>query len=733
MAFAADGGGPWYRGMRRCAQHNLSEYDPVTLDVEWWADFWASLHLDSIILTAGGLLAFYPTELQWHRRSQHLGARDLIGEYSAALKARGIRVVARIETNWAHEAVLSARPDWFERDAAGDAVASAETPWLYHTCMFSDYHTTQVPAIMRELSGRYDVDGFFTNSWPPSGRPYRCYCQACRSVPDQSPRALYERTRIRIREVVAQLIAVAGESRPDCVYNINIGGGIRAVQSHLQLGAMGQWLTADHQGRTGEMPIWDVTQQGRVARAIMDDKPLTNVVGTKSGIWRHSTKSKAELEMWLSGCVASGMVPWYVWLGAEVPDRRWMDTGRDFYRWLKRYEAHFANRRSVANVAVLLSQRGNGFYHPPGRLDLGYGARANRQSRSVGAATDHLQGVYLSLLKGRFAFDFVHEEDLGEATLGRYDVLVLPNSALLSDGQCRLIAAYAAAGGSVVAMFETSRYDEWGGLRPDFGLAEVLGIHARGGGGREGRTFYLRAAGAQDSYGRPRGHRAAGRAAAGSGSVAGVPPSHPIVEQFGELSWLPGGEYRVPITAEEGTVLSVVPPYPQGIPEMVYAQQRAELPYDEQAAGEPGVVARERGAGRTVYFTGDVGRCIWLHGNTDLIRMFNAAVHWALHGRAPVTVTGDGMIEYFAWRTAAGYAIHLLNYTNPSMTRADFDSVYALGPQQVRIELEEGAHISRVELLRGGADVPYTQDGSVVRFQVPSVGDYEVAALHEAG
>src|ERR1700755_239023 len=55
--------GDWYLRMRRIAQHNLNEYDPAVLKIDEWVDYWASLELDAIILTAGGFLAMYPTKL----------------------------------------------------------------------------------------------------------------------------------------------------------------------------------------------------------------------------------------------------------------------------------------------------------------------------------------------------------------------------------------------------------------------------------------------------------------------------------------------------------------------------------------------------------------------------------------------------------------------------------------------------------------------------------------------
>ena len=38
------------------------------------------------------------------------------------------------------------------------------------TCMFTTYMTDYMPAIMKEINSLYDVDGHFTNAWPPLGR-----------------------------------------------------------------------------------------------------------------------------------------------------------------------------------------------------------------------------------------------------------------------------------------------------------------------------------------------------------------------------------------------------------------------------------------------------------------------------------------------------------------------------------------------------------------------------------
>src|ERR1043165_2767166 len=67
---------PWHQRLRRVGQVNFNERDPIELDVEAWADYWASLKVDAVLVSVTGILAFYPTQVPFHRRSQFLGERD---------------------------------------------------------------------------------------------------------------------------------------------------------------------------------------------------------------------------------------------------------------------------------------------------------------------------------------------------------------------------------------------------------------------------------------------------------------------------------------------------------------------------------------------------------------------------------------------------------------------------------------------------------------------------------
>src|SRR5262245_54456185 len=179
---AQENGKAWYAVMRRCGQINFNERDPLTMDVNAWADYWASLKVDALLLNGGGIVAYYPTEVPYHHRSEFLGSRDLFGELVAATRAKGIRVIARMDCNYAYEPAVKAHPEWFERNEDGSLRPHGESTWLFKTCMFSSYFSEQMPAIYREINRRYRVDGFFTNGWPGTGALSVCYCDACRDV-----------------------------------------------------------------------------------------------------------------------------------------------------------------------------------------------------------------------------------------------------------------------------------------------------------------------------------------------------------------------------------------------------------------------------------------------------------------------------------------------------------------------------------------------------------------------
>ena len=56
----------------------MTEHDPVVLNVEEWADYWASLKVDAVLVSVTGILAFYQTKVPFHRKGKFLGDRRFL-------------------------------------------------------------------------------------------------------------------------------------------------------------------------------------------------------------------------------------------------------------------------------------------------------------------------------------------------------------------------------------------------------------------------------------------------------------------------------------------------------------------------------------------------------------------------------------------------------------------------------------------------------------------------------
>ena len=696
---------PWYFSMLRCGHLNFNEQDPLTMDVDAWTEYFASLKVDALMPNGGGIMAFYPTSVPFHHRSEFLGSRDLFGETVTAARKRNMRIVARMDCNYAYEDAFKAHPEWFELNADGSPRRHTECPWLYKTCLFSTYFTEQMAAIYRELNQRYAPDALYTNGWPGTDALEVCHCPICQKIyreqvggtpPETTDarsalyRKYYEVYMDRVTHIWKLWDSIAKEKSSDSVYAGNLSG-TRTIKDVKRLSDVAAWFYADNQGRSGDTPIWMCAQEGRLARSLAGDRPIANSCGSyASGLpgWRHTSKTKEEATLWIAQATASGMVPSYHWLGGQPEDTRWKETGHSFYSWLAENENHFRNRATIANLAVLYPQSTISFY-------AATGTRERKLNGQVIESTDYLEGMYAALLAGRFLFDFVHQENLSAAALKPYRALLIPNAAYLRDSECEAIRDYVASGGSVLATFETSRYDEWGELREDFGLKDIFGVSATGKVIGPYGNGYMR-----------------------------MERPHPVLESYKGTTILPGAEFRVPVSKinPQELNLSVIPNYPAFPPEMVYPRIRR--------TDEPAAIFRQQGSARIAYFPGDIDRTFLRSGHPDFSQLLINSIHWLMNGQElPATIEGSGMLELFAWETEPGFALHILNYTNPGMMHPFISQLYPTGPLQARFSVPDGRNIGSVRALRAARDLHFNQSEGTVRFEVPSVVDYEVIAI----
>src|SRR3954449_390691 len=105
-------GGGWFDRPMRWVQLTLVENDPGRFDPRFWLDYFRSLHADAATLSAGGIVAYYPTEVPLHHRSTWLGDSDPFGALVSGCRAQQMNVVARVDPHAVRDEVRQAHPDW---------------------------------------------------------------------------------------------------------------------------------------------------------------------------------------------------------------------------------------------------------------------------------------------------------------------------------------------------------------------------------------------------------------------------------------------------------------------------------------------------------------------------------------------------------------------------------------------------------------------------------------------
>jgi hypothetical protein len=341
------------------------------------------------------------------------------------------------------------------------------------------------------------------------------------------------------------------------------------------------------------------------------------------------------------------------------------------------------NEKPLAGVGMLYSERTQRFY----------GGEKHQQNQG-----DHELGMYHALVEARVPFEMIHDEYLDIDRIGHFRLLVLPNIAAMSDRQCRQIREYVKRGGSLLATYETSLYNERGEKREDFGLADIFGVSFNGQVEGPMLNSYLRL------------------------SVEDEAP-HPILEGLTDTTRIINGIYRLGVKADVDfpSPLTLIPSYPDVPMEHVYPR----MPVTNIRE----VYLRQLGGSRVIYFPWDIDRTFWEILDTDHGKLIRNAVNWATGKQQPAYVEGKGIVDIAAWMQGDSMTVHIVNLTNPMMLKGPFRELIPLPPQVVRIRIPDKRKVARVQMLVAGEEPGYVMNGDSVELTASNILDHEVIAL----
>jgi hypothetical protein len=702
---------PWFNRPMRWAQLAFVENDPGRCDPDFWLSYFKRIHAEGALLSAGGIVAFYPTQIPLHHRSDTLGNSDLLGYMMEGCRKQNITVCVRTDPHAARQNVYDAHPDWIAVTADGQKRRHWANPDLWVTCALGPYNFEFMTQVNNEIMQMYKPEGIFSNRWNGSGI---CYCEHCKknfsdfsggmelprgvtrtgqgasSVPESQSQAnailadkYREWTVARLKELWFLWDAEIRKIKPTSRFIPN-GFPDRKI-----IGQYSDIFFVDRQGRSGVIPPWNSGKGAKELRAGgMAMKPLIHIysVGVEeSPRWKDSVNTDAEIKIWAADGIANGMLPCFVKFGATPIDKRWFKTIEKVYQGHFQSDRYLRNIAPMARVAVVVAEQTSvrNLGNKPWQQDSG----------------SHMQGMYHNLIEGRIPFEMINADVLDAEHLKPFKLLILPNISRLSTLQCDQLRKFAEAGGSIVATFETSLYDEEGKQRSDFGLNDLFGVSYDN--GVEGPM--------QNSYLRLR-------------NDPGTQKFHPVLEGLEDAVRIINGIYRVKVTPKASfpSPVTLIPTYPDLPMEDVYTR----IPDTDIRE----LYLREMGKGRIAYIPWDIDKTFWQYLTADHGKLLNNVIRWTLNEDPIVSVTGPGLIETTVWRQKDSMAVHLVNLTNPMMMKGPMRELIPVDVA-VSIKVPEKSKVTGVRLPMRQKDAQYSIKDGRLTLSVSQIFDHEIIGI----
>lgn len=698
----------WFDKSMRWAQLAFVENDPGRCDPDFWLSYFKKIHADGVLLSAGGIVAFYPTQIPLHHRSAWLGNTDPLGYLIKECRKMNMTVILRTDPHATRQDMYDAHPDYIAVTADGQKRRHWANPELWVTCALGPYNFDFMTKVNAEIMQRFAPDAIFSNRWQGHGL---CYCEHC-TKNFKAATGLDLPKPAGMRSLNVPDFGFGGDGKVDPTYLkwqqwqtdrlkelwFLWDGEIRKIKptarfipngfpDRMLTGKHSDFFFADQQGRRGVTPPWANARGAKELRASLGMKPLVNIfsVGVEEEFrWKDSVQNDAELRIWIAEGVANGMKPCFVKFGAYIYDKRWMDAIAALYQKYHAGEKYLRNTASMARIGMVYSQQ----------TDQKYGGKPWHENKR-----DHALGMYQAMIEARIPFDMVNDKLLDEEHLKNYKLLVMPNIAVLSNAQCEQLRQFVQKGGSLVATFETSLYDEEGNPRSDFGLSDLFGVSYDGAVEGPLRNSYLRLANdPQTKQFHP--------------VLRGLEDAYRIINTVHQVKVAAKAQFPSPVT--------LIPTYPDLPMEDVFPR------VPETATRE--LYLREMGKGRVVYIPGDIDRSYWQIMSSDHGRLLGNTLRWALHEDPVADVKGPGIVDVAVWRQKDSMTVHVVNLTNPMLMKGSFRELLPV-QADVSIRIPDNKKVTGVQLLMAGTKPAFENKAGCINLKLPVILDHEIVAL----
>ena len=611
----------WYQKQLRMLQTVLRETDIVNYDAKAVVEYMKKSCSNVIIVNAGGIVDFFHNETELaHWNPFMKEGQEILADICTECHKNDFHVITRVDFRGAQKYRYDAHPDWFAAKADGSPKVNAQG--LYSPCYVGEYANGHAVRFIKNLMTKFPIDGIWENAVAFGSGP--CYCRACREayradtgkeipVGGEYTSPVFAEYRawkakkadehiIRIRNAVKSFgDDKAYSAEVFGMYHSSIDSGIDTYATrHFDYIVGVGFLTGSASGK----PYDDMTYAASTVRFLkaMDPRKTTVLLTGNNGTrWRLVKDPSQEVRTWMWEAVSAGANFWNCMFNGQYPaatdDRRNAYIETDVYRYLKDNENLIQGQVPVADAGIYFSKASRDKAHLEG--DHNYGLC--------------IKGLEAVLVDNHIPYGFVTDSDFTLEQISAHKVLCLPNVMCLSDAHALIIKQYVENGGSVMASYKTSLYDENGAKRGDFTLADIFGLSFTG----------IEKDTSVDCYQMVR------------------LPSHPVTKGMDAdktIYFINGGNtlLTTPIDGNGELVCSYVPIIPNQYPEQAWIRI-TETQY-------PTVYSRKYGKGQVVYFSNQMDTLVYTNGHDDYFNLMSNSLNylckqgWSLETDAPDSV-----------------------------------------------------------------------------------------------
>ena len=430
----------WKKNNLRVIQTNLPSYEGATLDPDSLVKDLVDFSANTLLINAGGIMAFYPTKLDFQYTNPFM-RKNMLGDVVRKCHEKGIKVIVRFDFSRVHESIFKSHPDWCYISPKGERIINTD---MYVVSINAPYVQEKAFQIVEEVIDNYPVDGIFLNM--PGyqvNNPYEGkYHGIDQNEADKKRFAAYSgqsnfpKEENKADTLFQQYVAFKKYTVED--WSERLHKLVKSKNNQIAICTYSDKfvdiIRHESQSMTS-LPYWPYTASDNVNNASnsFPDHVISNAsIQQISFQSRYNAVEPEEVQIRLYENIANGSGLDMSMMGdlRGYEDERNYDVLKKVYAHHKKYEAYFGKYKSVAQIALIA----------PG-------------SWPSGEPMQEYRGIQLMLREAHIPFDIIEDGQIQnlEEKVKKYKLVILPEITYLNKKALRILEEASGNGTNMIA------------------------------------------------------------------------------------------------------------------------------------------------------------------------------------------------------------------------------------------------------------------------------------------